>query len=112
MLTKTEKLCKDFGIEHYIFSYKDEFGLTMDYIRKKMDSGFCGTCGILRRYILNKKSREVKATKLATGHNLDDECQSIIMNMIRGDLLRLSRTGPMPKLAEHKKFVPRIKPLP
>lgn len=111
ILTKTKKLCKNLEIKQYTFSYKQEFGITMDDIRKRMKTGFCGACGILRRYILNKKARELEATKLATGHNLDDECQSIIMNMIRGDLLRLSRIGPMPKLAEHKKFIPRIKPL-
>ncbi|MCD6226283.1 MAG: TIGR00269 family protein [Candidatus Aenigmarchaeota archaeon] len=111
MLKKTKKLCQQLNIDHYIFSFKDEFGITVDDLKRKMKTGFCGSCGILRRYILNKKARELKATKLATGHNLDDETQTIIMNMIRGDLLRLARVGPMPILSRHKKFVPRIKPL-
>jgi len=108
---KSERFCKKLGIEQHIFSFKKEFGFTVDQLSKKMKSGYCGSCGILRRYLLNKKARELKATKLATGHNLDDECQSILMNVLKGDLLRLVRVGPMPQIAGHLKFVTRIKPL-
>lgn len=110
-LKKSEKFCKNLGIDQYTFSFKEEFGFTVDQLSKKIESGFCGTCGLLRRYLLNKKARELKATKLATGHNLDDECQSIVMNTLKGDLLRLVRICPMPYLAKHPKFVQRIKPL-
>lgn len=110
-LKTSRSFCKKLGIEQHIFSFKKEFGITIDQLSKKMKSGFCGSCGLLRRYLLNKKARELGATKLATGHNLDDECQSIIMNVLRGDLLRLARTGPMPKITGHPGFIPRIKPL-
>lgn len=108
---KSEIFCKKVGIEQHIFSFKKEFGFTVDQLSKKIKSGYCGSCGVLRRYLLNKKARELKATKLATGHNLDDECQSILMNVLKGDLLRLVRVGPMPQVAAHAKFVTRIKPL-
>jgi len=108
---KSESFCKKLGLEQHIFSFKKEFGFTVDDLSNKMKSGYCGTCGLLRRYLLNKKARELKATKLATGHNLDDECQSILMNFLKGDLLRLVRIGPMPHLTKHPKFVLRIKPL-
>ena len=110
-LEKSESFCKELNVKQHIFSFKDEFGLTIDDITKKMDSGYCGTCGLLRRYLLNKKARELGATKVATGHNLDDECQSILMNILKGDLLRLVRMGPTPGLTKHDKFVQRIKPL-
>ncbi len=110
-LKNAKKFCKQLEIEHHIFSFKKEFGITVDQLAKKMKSGFCGSCGVLRRYLLNKKARELKATKLATGHNLDDECQSILMNVLKGDLLRFARLGPIPRLASHPKFVTRIKPL-
>ena len=108
---KSEIFCKKIGVKQYIFMFKKEFGFTVDKLSKKMKSGYCGSCGLLRRYLLNKKARELKATKLATGHNLDDECQSILMNVLKGDLLRLVRGGPMPLLTRYKMFVPRIKPL-
>lgn len=110
-LKKTKRFCRDLGLQHHLFTFEKEFGITVDKLSKKMKTGFCGSCGLLRRYLLNKKARELGATKLATGHNLDDECQSILMNVLKGDLLRLSRIGPMPRLTNHPKFVQRIKPL-
>ena len=110
-IKKSENFCKKLGVKQYVFSFKKEFGFTIDQLSKKLESGFCGSCGILKRYLLNKKVRELKATKIATGHNLDDECQSILMNILRGDLLRLVRVGPMPMIGIHSKFIPRIKPL-
>ena len=111
IIKKSESFCKKLGVKHYVFSFKKEFGFTVDQLSKEFKSGFCGSCGILKRYLLNKKARELNATKIATGHNLDDECQSIIMNVLKGDLLRLARFGPMPMMGTHLKFVPRIKPL-
>ena len=110
-IKKSERFCRELGVEQHILSFKKEFGFTTNQIAKKMKSGYCGSCGILKRYLLNKKARELKATKLATGHNLDDESQSILMNILKGDLLRLVRVGPMPQLSGHSKFVSRIKPL-
>lgn len=110
-LKKSENFCKKLGIERHVFSFKKEVGITVDDLTKKMKTGYCGSCGLLRRYLLNKKARELGATKVATGHNLDDECQSILMNILKGDLLRLVRMGPVPRVAKHKKFVQRIKPL-
>ena len=104
--------CKHLGVEHHIVSFDKEFNLTVDKIAKKnKDKGMCSYCGVFRRYLLNKKARELKANKIAVGHNLDDEAQSILMNVFKGDLLRLARFGPIPKVKDHKKFIPRIKPL-
>jgi uncharacterized protein (TIGR00269 family) len=71
----------------------------------------CSICGTFRRYLLNKKSRELKLTKLATGHNLDDECQSILMNQFRNDTQASARLGPKTGILQNEKFVQRIKPL-
>ena len=69
----------------------------------------CSHCGILRRYLLNRAAKEVKATKLATGHNLDDLAQTIMMNIMKSETSRLARLNePMLK---NSKFVQRIRPL-
>jgi uncharacterized protein (TIGR00269 family) len=70
----------------------------------------CKICAILRRWILNRKARELKATKLVTGHNLDDEVETILMNMFNGNINLFSRMGPMTGVIRNEKFVPRIKP--
>lgn len=107
----SKKLCKKFEVLHYVFSFSEEFGSTVDNIKRSDKTGFCAICGSLRRYLLNKKARELGCTKVVTGHNLDDECQSIIMNLLKGDLIKFSRTGAMPGLIRNEGFVPRIKPL-
>lgn len=110
-LITAEEFCGKNKIELHIFSYKEEFGLTLDEMLKILNVKPCTICGIFRRYLLNKKSRELKLTKLATGHNLDDECQSIFMNQMRNDLRASARLGPKGGLVQSKKFVQRIKPL-
>ena len=110
-LITAKKFCDENKIFLNIFSYKEEFGLTLDEMLKILDVKPCTICGIFRRYLLNKKSRELKLTKLATGHNLDDECQSIMMNQMRNDLKASARLGPKVGLINSDLFVQRIKPL-
>jgi len=110
------KFCKSLGIEHRVFSFKREFGKTLDEKIQELpskDYGIdvpCTFWGVGRRYLLNKKGRELGLTKICLGHNLDDEAQSVIMNYLRGDLPRAARMGAGP-IKEDEKFIPRIKPL-
>ncbi len=106
-----KNFCKEHDIELKIFSYKEEFGKSLDEIMKTYKGISCSICGVLRRYLLNKKSRTLNATKLATGHNLDDEAQSILMNLFRRNMKISARMGPITGIISHKRFIPRIKPL-
>ena len=110
-LKTADGFCQKNQINLHIFSYKEEFGLTLDEMLKILDVKPCTICGIFRRYLLNKKSREMKLTKLATGHNLDDECQSILMNQLKNTIQASARLGPKVGLVHHERFVQRIKPL-
>jgi len=102
----TKKELDKLGIPYTVRSYKQEYGKNMDQIVKKA-SHPCSICGVLRRSLINKIAKEVKATKLATGHNLDDELQSSVMNFFRGDYGRMSRMGA--KTDAQKGFVQRVK---
>ncbi len=106
-----KKICKDYKIELKIISYKKEFGYTLDEIVKKLKIKPCTACGVLRRYLLNKTARELKANKLATGHNLDDEAQAILMNQFKRNIALTARLGPITGIIRTKHFIPRIKPL-
>ena len=53
--------------------------------------------------------KEVGAKYLATGHNLDDMAQSVMMNFVRGDVERLARLGPHNIVQPG--MIPRINPL-
>jgi uncharacterized protein (TIGR00269 family) len=105
-----KKNCEALDIEHHIISFKDIIDITMDDITKlPIQTTPCSYCGVFRRKCLNTKAKELKATKLATGLNLDDTAQSILMNFVRGDMARMARLGPHEKV--QKGLVPRIQPL-
>jgi uncharacterized protein (TIGR00269 family) len=104
------------GVEHHIYSFKDDFGYDLDEIIKKLgergksrEYGACSYCGILRRKILNQAAKEVGADILLTGHNLEDEAETVLLNIIRGDIQRLARLNPKPKKI-HDSLVPKAKP--
>ncbi len=109
-LVKAAELTAWLGVEHHIISFKDMIGKEMDEIAKAMsDKGACTYCGVLRRRCMNSLARELGAEVLATGLNLDDTAQSILMNFTRGDIERLARLGPHIKVQPG--LIPRIQPL-
>jgi len=102
--------CKKLGIKHYIVSFKEVVGVTMDEIASKHDElGECSYCGVFRRLCLNQKAKELGVDRLVTGHNLDDMAQSILMNFANGDMKKLARLGPHSKIQPG--LVPRMFPL-
>lgn len=109
-LKDLKKFCKTNKIQLKIFEFKKEFGKTLNQFIKTYKKP-CSVCGVLRRYLLNKKARELGITKLITGHNLDDECQSIIMNQFRSNMAISARLGPLTGIINDKKFIKRAKPL-
>lgn len=109
-LNNVKKYCKEKNIDLHVYSFKKEFGMTLDEMLKKTNLKPCSICGVLRRFLLNSKARELGAKKIATGHNLDDEAQSILMNQFRGNIERSARLGPITGILTDPRFVRRIKP--
>jgi uncharacterized protein (TIGR00269 family) len=108
-IESARELTDKLGIELIVRSFKDEYDTTMDEIApKKREKGACSYCGVLRKSLLNKIALELGATKLAIGHNLDDEAQTILLNHLKGDVSRMVRLAP-PK--ELEGLVLRMKPL-
>lgn len=97
------------GIKIKIISVKKEFGNSLDQMTKSKRYVPCTICGVLRRYLLNKYSK--KYDKIVTGHNLDDEAQAIMMNLLRNQPEISARLGPASGLRKFKGFTPRVKPL-
>jgi uncharacterized protein (TIGR00269 family) len=109
-LNAAKKYCKKIDVEHYIVTFKDEIEYSMDEIsKKKTILGACSYCGVFRRICLNTLAKKLKLTKLATGHNLDDVSQSILMNFVNADIEKLARLGPHTKVQPG--LIPRIMPL-
>jgi uncharacterized protein (TIGR00269 family) len=107
--------CRELGIEHHTVSFKELYGYTQDEIvtrRKREEKNEltpCAYCGVLRRKALNIAAREMKADKVATAHTLDDETQTILLNILHGDPLRIAREKPLTDDV-HPKLGQRIKP--
>jgi len=115
-LENLKKFCKKEKIKLHVISFRDEFGMSLCYIRdmlkkKGKDYSSCMLCGILKRYLLNKYAKKLGFDCLATGHNLDDEAQAFVMNVFRNDTRLALRQGPISGVSNSKKFVKRIKPL-
>ena len=114
-LTNLKKFCKEHKIKLHIINMRKEFGCSICYIRtgiqEKIKLKNCTICGVIKRWLMNKKARELGATKLATGHNLDDEAETLLMNFFTGNPALLCGMGPQRGIIKDKKFVPRIKPL-
>ncbi len=105
-----ENNCKLLDIEMHTVSFKELFNESMDEIAvKDRELGTCSYCGVLRRKALNDAARQVDADIIATGHNLDDMAQSILLNILRGDMKRVKTFNPGGQKIEG--YLKRVKPL-
>lgn len=107
--------CKKFGVEHYVTSFKELYGCTLDEIverlKKKKGDGLtpCAYCGVMRRKALNITARKLGADKIATAHTLDDEVQTFLLNIFHGDIMRIAREKPVTD-ETHPKLVQKVRP--
>ncbi len=112
------ELTSRLGVEWHVVKTQDLAGYTIDeYARgeKGPASGgqsraACGPCGVYRRMGLNQAARDVGAAAIATGHNLDDTAQTILMNHLNGDVERLARLAPHAPERAQPGMVPRLIP--
>jgi uncharacterized protein (TIGR00269 family) len=108
--------CRKLGVEHVVASFKELFGYGLDefveLIRRRGGSGLtpCSYCGVLRRKALNMLAREAGVDKLVIAHSLDDETQTMLLNVVHGDPMRIVRSKPVLDVV-HPRFVQRVKPL-
>ena len=66
---------------------------------------------LLKKWILNREARRLGVDKIATGHNLDDEAQTVLMNVLKGSPKLSFSSGVITKNISDRKFIPRVKPL-
>lgn len=92
-----KEFCSKINVENRIFSYGDFFDLTMDQAiisRPSEKISSCSICGTFRRRALDLAAQDVGANVLATAHNLDDHLQSFLINLLSGDIERISWIHP------------------
>lgn len=107
-LRDLERVCGELGVPIVKLSYEEYAGETLDSILARKEIHACTVCGVFRRHLIAVASRDFDV--LATGHNLDDEAQTVLMNLIRGNTDVLPRGGPVTGVGA-KGFTQRVKPL-
>jgi len=115
-LENVKEFCCQNNINLHVVSFKDFFGSGLKNIVSLIKSNgwnlmSCNVCGVLRRYLINLYCRKLNADKVVTGHNLDDEAQAFMMNLLKNKQEMNARLGPFPGIIRDSKFVPRVKPL-
>jgi len=109
------KFCKELKVPLHVYSVRKELGRSMcsikSIVKSKAKLQDCTICGIIRRWLINKKARMLGANVVVTGHNLDDASQTVLMNYFKGNLFIGLNEGPKVGIIEDKKFVQRVKPL-
>lgn len=113
----TEELCGQLGIKLHIYDIKSEMGSGMCYLRSSVQGASknqiknCAVCGVIKKWVFNREARRLGFKKIATGHNLDDEAQTFLMNIMKGSPGLSANSGPITRNVANKKFITRVKPL-
>lgn len=76
-----------------IVSYKELYDWLMDEIVSCAGiRSSCTYCGVLRRQALDRGAAKLGIHHVVTGHNADDMAETVLMNLLRGDTVRLENS--------------------
>ena len=117
-----ERTCARLGIPCVVVDVKQEYGVDMDdfhvlsQCKKGAKRAECSSCGILKRYLINREAARMGGDKVATGHHLTDESNMLLNNFFNVSVEQMARAQPWEKVAvagaasADSVLLPRVKP--
>jgi len=112
-LKVVEEICEELNIKLNVYDLKKETGKSIVSFFKQNSYrkiSNCAICGVIKKGVMNKEARKLKADKIATGHHRDDQLETFLMNIFKGSPHLNSGFHPILKIKD-KKLVVKIKPL-
>jgi uncharacterized protein (TIGR00269 family) len=104
------RMAEQLGRPLRVVRVREETGATVPELQKLMHRRICSSCGLAKRYLMNREAFEGGYSVLATGHNLDDEASALFGNVLSWDLRRLAHQSPVsPQKGE--RLIKKVKPL-
>lgn len=103
--------CAQLRVESKVLSYKSLFGIDMDeamVLRPSEKMSSCSMCGTFRRRAIDIAAETVGADIVATAHNMDDQLQTFMINLLAGDVERIGWIHPEP--VQYANGMKKIKP--
>ncbi|NPB03164.1 MAG: TIGR00269 family protein [Thermotogae bacterium] len=95
---KVQALTEKVRVPLHIYDLKDREGYVIDdFLTTKFRSKMCSVCGIVKRAVFTQMAKEIGATVMATGHNLDDTVGTMLSAFFAGDFESISRLKPVLK---------------
>jgi uncharacterized protein (TIGR00269 family) len=89
-----------------------EYGETLPEVARRVRRGRskpCSVCGLIKRHVMNRVTREGGYDVLATGHNLDDEVAVLFGNVLHWQTGYIARQAPVLP-ASHDGLARKVKP--
>lgn len=105
-LEKCTKLTDRLDIPLIVINVKKETKRSAPYFEK--NRSFCSSCGLVKRYYMNRVALERNFDVVATGHNLDDSVAQLLGNVLKWDAQYMAKQYPV--LEKDDGFVKRVKP--
>jgi uncharacterized protein (TIGR00269 family) len=95
-----------------IVDIEAEYGETLPEVARRVRRGRdkpCSVCGLVKRHVMNRITRDGGYDALATGHNLDDEVAVLFGNVLRWQTGYIARQAPVLP-ADREGLARKVKP--
>ena len=110
-LETVKRNAEQYAMPLLVVGYDELYGWTMDQVVAQIGKRRnCTYCGVFRRQALDRGAARLGIAHVVTGHNADDMAETVLMNLLRGDLARLARATSV-VTASAASSVRRSKPL-